>query len=81
MTRTQIQFPDPLYRRLKQIAEEQDWTLAEVVRRAGEHYAARFPEREQGGWEFPKPLDLGGKFLVPPESTRSEADLVEQRGR
>ena len=34
MTRTQIQFPDPLYLRLKTIAEQHDWSLAEVMRKA-----------------------------------------------
>ena len=44
MTRTQIQFPDPLYKRLKMIAEQQDWSLAEVMRKAAEHFVERFPE-------------------------------------
>jgi len=43
MTRTQIQFPDPLYQRLKVIAEQQDWSLSEVVRKAAEHFITRFP--------------------------------------
>ncbi len=34
MTRTQIQFPDPLYQRLKAIAEQQDRSLAGVMRKA-----------------------------------------------
>ncbi|MBL9184809.1 MAG: hypothetical protein JNN17_21870 [Verrucomicrobiaceae bacterium] len=44
MTRTQIQFPDPLYQRLKGIAERQDWSLSEVMRKAAEHFISRFPE-------------------------------------
>lgn len=34
MTRTQIQFPEPLYQRLKEIAERQDESLSEVMRKA-----------------------------------------------
>lgn len=80
MTRTQIQLPDPLYKDLKRIAKEHDWSLAEVLRRAGELYAARFPPREADAWQYPEPLDLGGDFLVPPEDIVSqEAEAVEQR--
>jgi hypothetical protein len=79
MTRTQIQLPDPLYRELKRIAEQQDWSLAEVVRRAGELYVGRYPERNQSRWEFPKPLDLGGDFLCPPQSICSEAEAIAEK--
>ena len=82
MTRTQIQFPDPLYRRLKQVAEMNDWPLAEVVRRATELYVQRFPEVEEpeGKWEFPT-IDAGGDFLVDPAMVDSEADAVIARFR
>ena len=77
MTRTQIQFPDPLYRRLKHVAEMNDWPLAEVVRRATELYVQRFPEYEHGStdWSFPV-LDMGGDFLVDPATMTTEADVV-----
>ncbi|NJR42015.1 MAG: CopG family transcriptional regulator [Akkermansiaceae bacterium] len=63
MTRTQIQFPDPLYQRLKEIANQQDWSLAEVMRRAAEHFVARFPQTSPipTAWSFPT-LDCGGDF-------------------
>ena len=44
MSRTQIQFPGSLYRRLKEIAEQQDWSLSEVMRKATEHFVTRFQE-------------------------------------
>jgi len=80
MTRTQIQFPDPLYQRLKTIAEQQDWSLAEVMRKAAEHFVSRFPESEKPGsvWSFPT-LDCGGDFLTDPASLRPEADAIHQR--
>lgn len=75
MTRTQIQFPDPLYRRLKQVAEMNDWPLAEVVRRATELYVQRFPEEGacEGDWSYPV-LDMGGDFLVDPADVTPEAE-------
>ncbi len=79
MTRTQVQLPDPLYNDLKRIAEEQDWSLAEVIRRAGELYAARYPKGKQGGWRLPDALNLGGDFLHAPETFRAEADAVQKR--
>ncbi len=77
MTRTQIQFPDPLYRRLKEVAEQRDWSLAEVLRKAAEHFVARFPEGPlvSGTWRFPT-LDCGGDFLADPATLRPEADAI-----
>jgi hypothetical protein len=79
MTRTQIQFPDPLYRRLKEVAAQQDWSLAEVMRKAAEHFVARFPQTppQAGGWSFPT-LDCGGEFLEDPTG-RAEAEAILQR--
>lgn len=81
MIRTQVQFPDPLYRRLKEIAEQQDWSLSEVMRKAAEHFVERFPTptatREE--WQFPT-LDCGGDFLVDPAHVCSEADAIVHRG-
>ena len=80
MIRTQIQFPDPLYQRLKTIAEQQDWSLSEVMRKAAEHFVTRFPEDPQPGavWRFPT-LDCGGDFLTDPASLQPEADAILQR--
>lgn len=80
MTRTQIQFPDPLYQRLKAIADEQDWSLAEVMRKAAEHFVTRFPEQPmaRAAWQFPT-LDCGGDFLADPATHHPEADAMLQR--
>lgn len=79
MKRTQIQFPDPLYRRLKEIAASNDWALAEVVRRAVELYVERFPTREsKRSWVFPT-LDQGGDYLIDPAEVRAESDAIAQR--
>lgn len=80
MTRTQIQFPDPLYRRLKEIAEQQDWSLSEVMRKAAEHFITRFPEdaKPKAVWRFP-PLDCGGDYLTDPAKVRPEAVAIRQR--
>ncbi len=79
MKRTQIQFPDPLYRRLKEIAASNDWALAEVVRRAVELYVQRFPtEGGKRSWVFPT-LDLGGDYLIDPAEVRAESDAIAQR--
>ena len=82
MTRTQIQFPDPLYRRLKEVAQMNDWPLAEVVRRATELYVQRFPDTSVSGedWTFPT-VDVGGDFLVDPADLDSEATMVAERAR
>jgi hypothetical protein len=75
MRRAQVQFPDPLYRRLKAIAEEQDWSFSEVMRKAAEHFITRFPEdpKPKDVWRFPT-LDCGGDFLFDPANLQPEAD-------
>lgn len=80
MTRTQIQFPEPLYQRLKEIAERQDWSLSEVMRKAAEHFVSRFPEgpRQAAVWRFPV-LDCGGDFLIDPANLHPEADAIGER--
>jgi hypothetical protein len=69
-----------LYQRLKAIAEQQDWSLAEVMRKAAEHFVSRFPEQPQPRteWKFPT-LECGGDFLIDPASLRPEADAILQR--
>ncbi len=80
MTRTQTQLPDPLYQRLKVIAEQQDWSLSEVMRKAAEHFITRFPEdpKPKTVWTFPT-LACGGDFLTDPAHLRPEADAILQR--
>jgi hypothetical protein len=80
MTRTQIQFPEPLYHRLKEIAERHDWSLSEVMRKAAEHFVTRFPEDPPPKklWRFPT-LDCGGDFLTDPANLRPEADALIRR--
>jgi len=68
MIRTQIQLPDNLYNRLKDLAAREEMSLAEVMRRAGEYFLALHPEagRSPGRWEPPQPVDLG--MIIAPES-------------
>lgn len=82
MRRTQVQFPDPLYHRIKEVAELNDWALADVVRRAVELYVQRFPVPKETttSWTFPS-LDLGGDFLIDPKDVHSEVEALNERGR
>jgi hypothetical protein len=49
MIKTQIQLPDALYHKAKAIAEQREWSLAEVVRRGIEHMALAYPAQETSG--------------------------------
>ncbi len=54
MIKTQVQLPDQLYHKAKAIAEQREWSLAEVVRRGIEYMAIAYPVHETtGGWELP----------------------------
>jgi len=54
MIKTQVQLPDELYYKAKAIAEQREWSLAEVVRRGIEHMALAYPVRESSKpWVIP----------------------------
>lgn len=82
MTRTQIQLPDPLFRRLKAIASARDWSLAELIRRASEAYVQSCPEPEnaKAPWSMPVLRGSGG-MISDPATLRPEAEAVEAKCR
>ncbi len=42
MTRTKIQLPDPLYKQLKKITDQQGCLLSEITQKAAERFITRF---------------------------------------
>lgn len=82
MTRTQIQLPNPLFKRLKQIAALRDWSLAELIRRGMEQYVQTCPEVTQPAtaWKMPVLRGSGG-HRVDPATISPEAEAVEQRSK
>jgi len=82
MTRTQIQLPDPLFKRLRSIAKAKDLSLAEIIRREMEKYAETFPENLESKkpWKYPVlPRGLGIQ-LQDPADVNCEADAIEAKG-
>jgi len=65
MIRTQIQLPDDLYRRAKQVAKQREISLAEMTRRGLELFLARVAASATpaSGWE--PPTVNGGGICVP----------------
>ncbi len=53
MVKTQVQIPDSLYRRAKQIAQEREISLAEVMRRGLEYMSQTHPPLGEGQTELP----------------------------
>ena len=80
MTRTQIQLPDPLFKRLRSIAKAKDLSLAEIIRREMEKYVETYPEdlEPKTPWKFPV-LKRSGGFIADPATINSEADAIEER--
>lgn len=83
MVRMQVQLPDELYARLKEIADAKEWSFVETLRRAGEMFASMYPQgpRPEDKWVLPK-VDLGAPLL--PEEKWAEAveqDWIEERQR
>lgn len=84
MTRTQIQLPDALYSEAKRLAERQEISLAELVRRGLEHMIRiyRAGDDSDSGWRLPDPIALG-EFKAPVSDWRelASASRVADGGR
>jgi hypothetical protein len=65
MVKTQVQFPDHLYREGKRIASEYEMSFAEVVRRGLEEMAKAYPPGKVSGdeWTLPEARRLGSPLL------------------
>jgi hypothetical protein len=74
MVRTQIQLPDALYSQAKRLAERQEMSLAELVRRGLEHMIRTYRTGEDSApeWCPPDPVSLG-EFLAPASDWRELA--------
>lgn len=66
MVKTQVQIPDALYAEAKRVAEENELSFAEVVRRGLEDVVRHHPPMRgrAAEWAPPEPFDLG-KALIP----------------
>jgi len=78
MIKTQVQIPDELFRRAKEVASAKEWSFAEIVRRGLEHMVTVNPVRgvRREVWKLPDPVDL--RLLEDPfadPSWREEANL------
>jgi hypothetical protein len=75
MVKTQIQFPDHLYRDAKRVASEYEMSFAEVVRRGVEQVIKTHPPGRLAPekWKMPAPKALGEPLL--PES---EWDMIHR---
>ena len=72
MIKTQIQLPDELYRTAKAIAEQREWSLAEVMRRGLEYMAVAYPLRTtEKPWELP---------VLKAEHFRTDFDQLDLKG-
>ena len=77
MTRTQIQLPDALYARAKRLAERQEMSLAELVRRGLEHMLRVYGAGDDTApeWRLPDPVALGD-FLAQVSDWRELASAL-----
>jgi hypothetical protein len=82
MTRTQIQLPEPLFGRLKRIAQVRDVSVAEVIRRGMELYAQSCTEVDSPAevWTMPVLRGSGGHLMDPAE-VKAEATAIEGRSQ
>jgi len=79
MTKTQIQLPDDLYRRVKAFAARREWSLAETFRRGVEQLLEVYPETPMpsDSWSPPEPCNLGWKPVSAGEMHRLALDDME----
>jgi hypothetical protein len=92
MIKTQIQFPDHLYARLKKLSCEQEWSLAETLRRGAELLLATRPaatQRSGKAWTLEPPANtqlLSDPFADPDwretaNLSSSAASLLQRGGK
>jgi len=74
MIRTQIQLPDQLYREVQRVARDQEWSIAEVMRRGAESVIRSYPSLKKVSPEWKLPPPIRSRMLVhDPEALR---DLI-----
>ena len=68
MVKTQVQIPDRLFHEAKRLAEENEMSFAEVVRKGLEEIIRHHPPGRAcaESWAVPGPFDLG-EILAPEE--------------
>lgn len=64
MVKTQIQMPDDLYAKIKELADKKEWSLAEAFRRGAELLLQRYPAPGSASWTPPAPRRLGWRGLT-----------------
>ena len=76
MVRTQIQLPDELYARLKEVADTREWSVAEAFRRGAEMLvmACPKPSPRKPAWKMPGPFHLG-KILADESEWKEIANM------
>ena len=85
MTKTQIQVPDELYKKAKEIAKAKEWSLAEVFRRGLEYMARTHKPDSDEEWKVPT-LDCGEMLPQSIEDLNSlidddrDSDLIHRAG-
>ena len=80
MTRTQIQLPEPLFGRLRSIAQTRDVSVAELIRRGMELYAMTCPEVKATEMPWTMPVLRGsGGHLMDPATVKVEASAMVGR--
>lgn len=66
MTKTQIQVPQKLFRELRSLAKQREWSLAETFRRGAELLLQVYPEppeQQSTAWTPPTSGKVGWKGL------------------
>ena len=80
MTRTQIQLPEPLFGRLRRIAQIRDVSVAELIRRGMELYVMTCPEVKATAVPWIMPVLRGsGGHLMDPGTAKVEATAMVGR--
>ncbi len=71
MIKTQVQIPDGLYREAKRLAEENEMSFAEVVRRGLEEIVRHHPpgRMNRRAWRLPEPFDMGSPLAPEDQCT------------
>ena len=81
MVRTQIQLPNNLHLEVRRVARQQEWSVAEVIRRGAEAVVRAYPavKSARSNWSLPAPIR--SRLLVTDASGLRDAIRADEEPR
>lgn len=81
MVRTQIQLPDSLHDEVRRVALQQEWSVAEVIRRGAEAVVRAYPATKSAEADWALPVPIRSRLLVSDAAALRDAIRADEETR